>query len=230
MEKTTFNRKNITIATDDFGINSRTNNNILQLARLGKINRVAVLVSGFVSKPEIEELLKNSVKLDLHLTLPEGIRKRRGVFRRSFLFLSKYALRKSSIPVLEREWERQIQLFIKNYGFIPHGLNSHEYIHFFPPYFKIALRLCKKHNISYLRFGKSRVLKNGKLVSKILYLLHSHNRLSFNQYRLDSSDNIASLDWIHNIHFWMKKNPAGTTELICHPERKEEFEIINKYF
>jgi len=45
-----------------------------------------------------------------------------------------------------------------------------------------------------------------------------------------SSDHFLSLDWITSFQIFFKHIPEGKIEIACHPEREEEFEIIEKYF
>ncbi|MCX6765808.1 MAG: ChbG/HpnK family deacetylase [Candidatus Moranbacteria bacterium] len=230
METESNYRKKLIVSADDFGLSGRANENILKLARLGKIDRVSILINGFVLMEDIKELQKSNVKIDLHLTFPEGIRKRRGIIRRSFVFLSKYALHKSSVSVLEKEWRKQIDLFFENYGRAPDGLNSHEYIHFFPAYFKIAAGLCEKYNIPYLRFGKKGVIKNSSAVSRILGILCEKNKRAFSASGLLTSDYLISLDWIKDAQKLKNSFPKGTIEIVCHPQREKEFKIIRQNF
>jgi hypothetical protein len=41
---------------------------------------------------------------------------------------------------------------------------------------------------------------------------------------------MISLDWIKDFPKFLASLPTGKTEIVCHPERKEEFELIKKYF
>ena len=73
MEKETSYRKNLIIEADDFGLNQLANEKILELARSGKIDRVAVLADeGGLSASDIAELKIMGVKLDIHLDAPAG--------------------------------------------------------------------------------------------------------------------------------------------------------------
>ena len=230
MEKKNDLRKRLIVAADDFGLSETANKNILQLARLGKIDRVAVLAGGFVSREDIREFRENKIKIDLHLVLPQGIRKRRGVIGRSLSFLKNNVLKKTGLAEIEKDWVGQVGYFINKFGLVPDGINSHEYVHFYPPYIKIVLNLAKIYEIRHVRFGKKGVHKTKNIVSNILSFFHEKNRKYLASSGKETADHITSLDWIKKPEEFLKNLPAGTTELICHPERKKESELIKKYF
>jgi len=117
-------------------------------------------------------------------------------------------------------------LFGKN----PDGINSHQYIHFFPPYFRIIIRLGEKFNIPYVRFGKStkQIAKGSR--SLILNFYRKKNNGIFKKSYLETSDALTSYDWIDNFPRFLKELPPGKTELVLHPEREAEFKAIQRYF
>lgn len=227
-------RNNITVSGDDFGLNEAANKNILDLIKLGKIKRVAVLVDGKIEKREIEKILDYRIKLDIHLDSVEQISHgqlaKQNNWKRLILFSVKYCLGKISTSKMEKDWLRQIEQFKEIFGRYPDGLNSHQHIHYFPAYFKMALKLCNNYGINYIRFGKKGFLGSNTFIKIILLFLRKINHSQFIMFNCHSSDYMVSLDWIGNINNFINNLPSNTTELVCHPERKEEFEIIKKYF
>lgn len=227
-------REKLIIAADDFGISELANRNILELAEAGKLDRVAVMSNGRLGQSEAEKIKSCGASLDLHLDCEKEVKKERrmkeGVLARSIFFFLKYFFGRISAPVMELEWEKQIEKFHSLFGQYPDGLNSHQYIHFLPAYFKIILKLAKKYGISYLRFGKISLRKNNSNVYRILNQLHKKDAESFAASSLDSSDHLVSLDWIKDWDKFLENLPEGKTEIVCHPERKEELEIIKRYF
>lgn len=225
-------RKNLIIAADDFGIGSQANQNILKLIQAGKIDRVGVMVNGNISSHEILELKNSRVLLDIHLELDEIKPSKRklkdGILKRSANFLVKYLSGKISSGIAEIEWEKQIQRFKEIFERNPDGINSHQHIHFFPVYFKVILKLAQKFEIPYFRFGKNGLIKSKNNIFRILIQLHKKD--SRIPAVLDSSDFLVSLDWIKDMENFLNNLPQGKTEIVCHPEKKEEFEIIMKYF
>ena len=220
----------LVFSADDFGKSKTANKNILNLVKLAKIQRVAILVNGNFGQQGTKGLLDNKVKLDIHLILPgSNYKNEQGrVLRRSFLFLAMLATGKTTLKEVERSWEEQIKKFKKIFGKYPDGLNSHEHVHFFPPYFKIALKLCKKYKIPRIRFGRESILDNNNRIGKILKIFNKLNKRSFSSYKLRvaSYTFIVSLDWIGNFDKFKNNLPKGTIEIVCHPERKEEYEAI----
>lgn len=220
MKKTA--KKNLIISADDFGKNEKINKNIIELIHLGKIDRVEVFAWGDFSLSQINQLKKSGVKLDLHLTGSDFKNERTGVLIRLFIFLTRL-LGASSPQKIEKEWQDQIKKFQKLFGRNPDGLSSHEHIHYFPIYFRIATRLARKNGIDFIRYGRRGTLAKNNFISLVLNSLSSFTLLS----KLDTTDYLLSLDWLE------KKKPLldfvpkeGTTELVCHFDRDDEYVII----
>lgn len=234
MESYESNRGRIIITADDFGLNAKTNQNILYLLSLGKINRVAVMVHGKISEAEIAELIKSRVKLDIHLDIlhefDEKKPKRSGTIGRGLDFLWKILTGKLTLKKVALDWENQIETFKKIFGKYPDGLNSHEHVHLFPPFFKIALRLREKYVIPYIRFGDSVFIPHHNLISRILHILRKINLKTCQKNNCVSSGFLVSIDWLENIEDFLMKLPQGTTEIACHPELDQDFEKVKKYF
>ncbi len=233
MEKIT-SHKNLIISADDFGISQLANNNILTLAEAEKLDRVAIMIDGVFSSAEIVRLKKTGVKLDIHLDSTHATsskhRLKEGVLLRAIMFFSKHLLDHLNSRSKKTQWEKQLEKFHSLFGQHPDGLNSHQHIHFFPAYFKIITSLAQKNNIFFIRFGKIGLIKSNNKIYHILHQLRKIDNKKFISSSLDSSDYMASLDWIKDIPKFLTSLPAGTTEIVCHPERPEEFELIKKYF
>jgi predicted glycoside hydrolase/deacetylase ChbG (UPF0249 family) len=223
-------RQRLILAADDFGANYLANQNILKLIGAKKIDRVAVLINGSLTEDEIKSLKQSGVKIDLHLSAAKKITETKAVAPRLAVFLSRLLASKAISETTEHAWQEQIIKFKILFGRYPDGLNSHQHIHFFPPYFKIALRLCEKFQIPYLRFGAKGILKLKSIVSKILILLWLKDRNSFNKPSIGSSDFLVSWDWVKNKEGFLQILPAGRCELIFHPERNDEAEFLQKNF
>lgn len=235
-------REKIILTADDFGKSERANRRILELARAGKLDRVSVISDGNFAPEEIEELKRTGVKLDIHFELIWQKRRRN--------LLTDYTLRQMAVffvnyfwgdwPVPEhprsgtesvsREWKDQIEKFRKIFGRRPDGINSHEHTHYFPPYFKIALKLAKEFEIPVVRFGKLGILGKVNGVSLILRNLRRWNRKNFLNSKLESSDYFASLDWTGSTAELLKNLSGGKVEIACHPEREDEYRMIMTNF
>ena len=228
-------RKRLIITADDFGVSLRANRNILYLISLGKIDRVGVMTNGEFTDKELDELVRSGVKLDLHLDILHELgdkrSKRIGAIKRMFNFFLKFLQRKISTEKVAADWESQMQKFQELFSRDPDGINSHEHVHFFPPFFKIALKLSDKYSIPFVRFGDGILFKNHRSVAYILHLLKSFNRKNFGLSNSISAESLVSLDWIDNVEKFCDNPPKdGTIEIICHPELAEDFTKIKKYF
>lgn len=223
-------REKLIISADDFGLSAGANRNILNLAQLGKIDRVSVLVRGHLSSKEIVALKNSGVSLDVHLEIPGLSAGGKNTFLRLANFFRLYFSGRTSLAKLEAEWKSQIEEFKKIFQKCPDGLNSHEHVHFFPPYFKIAMRLCQESSIGYVRFGKNKSLRHVGLVSSIIHFLCKKNYALAQKSPIVSSQELVSFDWIRNFEEFLEELPLGKTELVFHPERENEMAAILKYF
>jgi len=227
-------RQKIIVSADDFGISPRANRNILYLISLGKINRVSIMPDGEISPKEIKELIYAGVKLDIHLDILHELgderKERTSAFGRIFEFLGKILTGKISTKKVAADWHEQIEKFHTLIGKYPDGINSHEHVHFFPPFFKLALGLQNQYNIPYIRFGNSISTPHHKMVAYILHLLKIINQKACDQSGCVSSNFFVSLDWLGNIDNWLNNLPEGKIEVACHPELAEDFVKIKKYF
>lgn len=221
---------NIIISVDDFGISQKANANILKLVENGKIDRLAVMVHGIITQEDVARLLMSGVRLDLHADIQSAINPKRklkdGTFKRVLLFIWNYMVGQNRPQHIERRFEEQIETFRTIFSKYPDGLNTHEHVHFFPPYFKVLVRLAQKYNIAHIRFGKESP-HGGTSVSLIVHVLRKLNMHSFVQSGRTSSDIMVSFDWIKDIQDLEKHEPNKTIEIIFHPERDEEMHFLD---
>jgi predicted glycoside hydrolase/deacetylase ChbG (UPF0249 family) len=227
-------RQRIIVTADDFGISPRANRNTLYLTSLGKINRVGIMSNGEISEKEVRELVQSGVKLDIHLDILHQFdidrKKRRGTILRIIGFLGKVLTGKISAKKVAADWERQIEKFHTIFGKYPDGINSHEHIHFFPPFFKVALNLQEKYNIPYIRFGDSISIQHHTINAYIIHILKLINRNACSKSNCVSSNSLVSLDWVKDINVFLDNLPEGNIEVVCHPEIAEDFVKIKEYF
>lgn len=227
-------RHRIAISADDFGVSPRANRNILYLISLGKIDRVSVMSYGQFSKEELDELMKSEIKLDIHLDIlhefHEDRKKRQSALLRVAEFIGKIITGKLSSKKVEEDWTKQIEKFKEIFNKNPDGINSHEHVHLFPPFFRIALRLQEKYSIPYIRFGDSVFMLHNKPVAHILHWLRLINRSACKKSGCVSSESFISLDWIKNVDKFLNSLPEGNIEIATHPELADDFVRIKKYF
>jgi chitin disaccharide deacetylase len=225
-------RKKIILVADDFGISKEANEKILELVRSKKVDRVSIMASGILPEEDVIALLHSGVKLDIHFNITEkfkGARKlKEGIIKRSMLFLVRYIGGQISASIVKKEWEEQIQKFKEIIGRHPDGINSHQHIHYYPSYFKSAAELAKSYSIPFIRCGKKGFLGRINGVKQILTVFRKTDVKHLAENNIESSDYLVSFDWINNFDNFLNNLPDGTIEITFHPERKEEFEIINK--
>ncbi|MDO9231127.1 MAG: ChbG/HpnK family deacetylase [bacterium] len=241
---------NLIISADDFGISEKANQAILELAREKKIDRVAVMIGGKISNDEAKDLLESGVKIDIHLHLlgHDFFDKRKkeledGIIKRVAIFLLDFLTGWYGSAKVKIIWKKQIEEFKNIFGRYPDGINSHEHIHFFPPLFKTALKIKEEFQISYIRLGKLRrkgKFGNTAFILDKLRLMNFRRNLLFltplglarsYPFELNTSDFLVSFDWIKNEEEFFENLIEKTqTEIIFHPERKNEYDFLMKNF
>lgn len=223
--------KKISLTYDDFGINGLCNERIIHLLELGIGDRVAILIHGTVGENERVALLRSQAALDIHLDrhpdLKTHVEPSVGLWKRVGRFLNEFFSNNASIQDL---WEEQIMKFQSVFGSIPQGINTHEHVHFFPPYFAVFQDMTNKYDAAYARFGSMGTLFHPTAL--VLSLLVTINRLFFATRGRDKRY-IVSWDWIkHKNDPWLycrKLARRGEVEVIFHPERDEEFEYLTRH-
>lgn len=217
------------ITADDFGASTTANHAILDLIAQKKIDRVGVMIRGTFTPDDITTLKNSDVKIDIHLDIPllhSIVKLYDNTLRRGVFFLFHFICGRISPQKITREWTDQITEFYNTFGTMPDGINSHEHTHLFPPYFRIACTLAQKNDITFIRCGTNGPLPRKNTVSLILAMLHTRNKSILRKFpSLTTTQYLTSLDWIaqKDLPNILHKN---NTELLFHPERPEEYEIM----
>lgn len=223
-------RNGLIVTADDFGLRPSANERIMALVRIGVVDRVAVMVDGLISSSERDELLRCGVALDVHLDVDirksAGKRPSEGVFKRLIEFVFSFLSGRLRPRFIRREWERQADRFVELFGRNPDGLNSHEYLHFFPAYLPLILGMADRRGIGYVRFGTEGIHEPGHPVAFILQALNILGRRRFVASGIRSSTVLVSLDWVRDKARLIASPPEGDIEVIIHPERDEEFDLM----
>lgn len=221
------------LAADDYGIRESTRP-ILDLARAGILQRVGVLVH-FTTPEEARDLLETGVKIDIHLEmidlLKSGHKTKDSAILRGLNFSWRYALGRLHARQVEAQWRAQILRFQELFGRFPDGLNSHEHLHYFPAFFQVYLRLAEEFHIPFVRFGRRGILSISRLnvVGQVLTALWQRDQRYFREGAFDTTDFLVSFDWLAHDVSRLKTLPVGTVEVVVHPERTEEYEVLKNY-
>lgn len=228
-------RSRLIVSADDFGISLQANQNILRLVTLGKIDRVAIMVNGNFNLDEIGQLIKAGVKLDIHLemnrsSMEDKAKHADAAFPRLLHFLFLYITRGVKTLEIEYLWENQINKFLQLFERVPDGINSHEHIHYFPPFFRIAFAIKEKYDIPYIRFAMKRIVPYSSFRALIIDRLRKINLRSISSIPFLSSDYMTSLNWMPDMDDLMNRFQPDSIEVVCHPEMKDEFNYITNRF
>lgn len=228
-------RKRFVIVADDYGIR-QTAEPILRLVREGKIDRVAVLIH-YVSAEQAAALLATGVKIDLHLELMDMIRSGKKVRESALWRIMKFSLRllvgRVTVRKAEEEWRSQIERFRERFGRLPDGINSHEHVHFFPPFTKLFFRLAGEYGIGHVRFSTDGLMldRHVALVGKVLSFLRDRSLSRFDPSKTATSRYLVNLDWLPDFPaFVADLGSEENIELVVHPEREEEYRTLLDYF
>lgn len=231
-------REKYIISVDDFGIRN-VSDTILPLVEAKKVDRVAVLVNYSDSTEHIQRLKDSGVKIDIHLELihilGSGHKIEENALMRGANFAFRYVFGFLNAKRVEQEWIDQIEKFKELFGRYPDGLNSHEHVHYFPRFFEIIVSLSDRYNISFVRFPRKRILsKSTSIVARILdfFWKSDYNRLSTHDKKrtIETPDFFVSFDWIRDFDAFDQSLPEGRTEILFHPEKKYEYDMVMKYF
>ncbi len=226
-------REHFIVTADDYGIR-QTAEPILRLVHEGKIDRVAVLIH-YVSKEQAVALLATGVKIDLHLELiglvKSGEKVTESALTRGINFILRYAMGLLSAKKVRAEWRDQILRFEEMFGRLPDGINSHEHLHFFPPFSRVYAGLAHEYHIDFVRFSRQGMLLNQdfSLTGKILSVLWGRTKHLYQHGPFQTSEYLVSLDWLSDIDAFTRRQPAGVVELVVHPEREEDYRAMLEY-
>lgn len=220
-------KREMVFSIDDFGKNKKTNRNSLCLLKAKKVDRISIMPCREISEKEISELKRSGIKLDIHLEIP-SIQKEDNfsLFPRIFSFLKNFFWSENQTLKIYKDWRKQIKRFEDKFERLPDGINSHEYVHFFPPYFKIALKLREEFQIPYIRFGRKGILKKNQNPKALILFFSSYfSKKIFlkKEGKISTSDYLLSWDWLTESEkkSFLSELPRKT-EIIFHPEREAE--------
>lgn len=159
--------KNKIITADDFGLNPKVNQAILNLFLNKKVDRASLLTNMPASKEAARLAKKHQIPTGLHFNLIEGKPLSKGgktlVNKKGFLyplpiFLIKLAAGLIDEQEIEKELKAQIEFFHRHDLPINH-FNSHQNIHIFRPVFEIVSRHFPSNKIRDYRAIKNRFKK-----------------------------------------------------------------------
>jgi predicted glycoside hydrolase/deacetylase ChbG (UPF0249 family) len=235
--------KSIIVTADDLGLDPSINRGIIEAYNNGLVTCSALLMNAPSTDEGIEIAKDNpGLEVGIHLSIVEGFSLRNihstitsktayfenGIcLRRDWKdFLKCYLKGNINFKELEEEFELQIMKFKSHFNTIPF-LNSTQHLHLLPGIWKIVLKLCKRHEINYVRLPKMTFPDRLWLNKRMFYLLPfsmlgSYCRFSIRNTQIQSADFMIGMQFsgsvtVDKLKFILSNLRNGTSEIILHP-------------
>ena len=145
--------KYLTINTDDFGLNKDIDRGIIEAFNKGILTDASLMANG----PNYEQAIRFAKELKIpiaaHINLIRGKMLTGFQPTGSIIDFWKKSLEKKYLVGIEQEARAQIEKIL-NDGVKINQINSEKHSHFFPPVFKLWVKLAEEYEIPYIRFIK----------------------------------------------------------------------------
>jgi predicted glycoside hydrolase/deacetylase ChbG (UPF0249 family) len=227
-------RKAFIVSADDYGLRDASAA-ILELARAGKLDRVAVMADRVLEEDAVA-LSSTGVSIDIHLELTRlvgsGESDSGQGIRTVVNFASRFLSGRLSPRKVGGEWERQLERFEELFGRKPDGWNVHEHYQYFPMFFRVLAGFVERHGDGFVRFGRRGIFFGTRwtFTSSVLAALRHFCRPAFMRHPAPTSEYMASFDWFSGRENELfDRVPHGTVELVFHPERPQEKKWIEEH-
>lgn len=231
-------KKKLVINADDFGLAKGINNGIISAYKKGIVSSASIITAAKHADDAIKLAKENpGLEVGIHLVLveekpispPESIPSLindKGLFYSNYFeFGINYLMNKVKLSDIEKEFRAQIEKLRKSGIEVAH-IDSHQYLHMFPPILKIVIRLAKENKIKFIRLPKAN-MPSFNLKELFLYFL------SIGSIRYLKENNIKFSNRVEGIKTAGRLNrkkleqilsniKEGVTELICHPGFADE--------
>ncbi|MBI2103537.1 ChbG/HpnK family deacetylase [Candidatus Woesebacteria bacterium] len=194
--------KLLIVNADDFGYTSGINRGVIEAHTKGIVTSTSLMVYGNAADEakRLSKYPKLSVGLHFQIT-DKGLKDE--LLKRIFL--------PESIEKLSKEFDRQIEKFIRIMRKRPDHLDSHHHVHTHPKLKKIFKRYQKRHKIPIRSFGGINFVDD----------FFGWNKLRRRELKRINNDSLIKI---------LSKLKDGTTELMCHPGfSDDELRNISSY-
>jgi len=180
---------------DDFGYTKGVNQGIILAHQKGILTSTSVMVDGIAAEEAKNLLSYPKFSVGLHFAITkEGLQA---------LLMKLATLSFSEIKAVEKEFNRQVEKFVKITGKLPDHLDSHHTVHLHPKVRPIFENFSQRHHCPVRAFGGIRWL---------------HSFYGWNKLRQTDLGRI-SVDSLLKI---LKNLKDGINELMCHPGLVDE--------
>ncbi len=214
---------------DDFGLSPAVNTGMLELARLGVLTSVSLLVTVPGAEESLALALEAGLDAGVHLNICAGqplsppervptLLDRTRHFPSAGTVAWRYLTGRLRLTEVEQEWSAQIERALAA-GIRPSHLDSHCHLHLYPGLFALIQQLARRHGIRGVRGAAAGfILQPPDLPAARVTLGHTRSRPDLYhpdhwsvltvQGRARTSGPLDTL---------LRALPPGVTELICHP-------------
>jgi predicted glycoside hydrolase/deacetylase ChbG (UPF0249 family) len=153
---TPWNRSDIVITADDWGMSPAVNRGILELARRGIVRRVSILVDARFARTDLEALRAlPGTEIGLHFNLSFGNR-RSSSDRPLWKWMSPWQSRACRARIRD-EFRRQVQV-LRSWGLDVKHFDGHQHVHVFPGVVPIVAPLARELGMTSTRLPWDPVL------------------------------------------------------------------------
>lgn len=229
-------RRLLIVNADDYTTNPERNRGIIEAAHKGILTSASALTNtaGLArALKDLEQVL--GPRIGVHLNLTSGAPlspNARSLTGPQGDFLPREAAWRRALPggynpdELRREWSAQIEAFCRS-GLHPDHLDGNNHLHVFPGCARICAELAVSFNIRRVRLPLEPLRAPG-LCSRsglkrfFIGLLAVRARNVFRAFGLCMPDRMFGIAFPRagdpaSLRLFLKKLPAGTSELMCHP-------------
>jgi predicted glycoside hydrolase/deacetylase ChbG (UPF0249 family) len=145
------NEKRLSVNSDDFGLSESINRGIGEAFEKGILTDASLMANGPAFKGAMEQALAFNIPIAAHINLLRGSMLTSMESQETPLRLWKNSLHLSYMGLIEKEVRMQIEKILSG-GLVITQLNSEKHTHFFPPLFRLWLRLAEEYGIPFIRF------------------------------------------------------------------------------
>ena len=234
-------KKYLIVNADDFGLNKKVNDGIIDAFKKGIVTSASLLVNGEGFSDALEKIKENPyLDIGLHLNVFRGrpvskpshlVGKNGNLMENPVLFVFKILFRKGKIAnEIYNEFDEQIKKALNSGIKISH-LDTEKHLHIFPFVFKIILELAQKHGIKAIRFpfetrwAIKKVSFRQRVKLYFMGFFYRMNKEMLKNSSIKSPDSFFGVSLsgkysLNSIKEFISKISDGVNELSCHPGYK----------
>lgn len=216
------NKKYLSVNSDDFGLSPAINRGVADAFQKGILTDASIMANGPAFEQAVEIAQEHKIPIAAHINLLRGEMLTGFQPHGSVLRLWQRSLNSRATYGMETEVRAQIEKILAS-GLTIFQINSEKHSHFFPPLFRLWLRLAEEYQIPCIRFIRefNITFSIQGLKANLLSLFSLHNRTSLLKSSLKTTTCFkgilvtGKLD-TNRLGRLLRRLPAGWTELMVH--------------